>query len=183
MKGPIIVFVLCYGGAIASLFKPWYGFLIYVSFGIVKPESLWYWSLPPGNYSRIVALAVMAGWLLNGCGKWQFGRGGVIIASILGYWIVLVFGAITAPFPERSWPHIETMTKVILPLLIGATMLDSVAKLRQLAWVITVSQGYLAYEFNLIYYTRGVISADITHGGLDKKGLAMSAVKCMGLAF
>ncbi len=183
MKGPIFTFVLCYGGAFASLFKPWYGFLVYVCFGIIKPEWLWFWSLPPGNYSRIVALAMMAGWVLNGCGQWKFGRGGPVIASIFCYWLVMLFGTITASFPDRSWPHLDIMTKVVIPLLIGATLLDSVAKLRQLAWVIMLSQGYLAYEFNLAYYTRGIISGEFNHGGLDNNGIAMSAVTGMGLAF
>ncbi len=40
MKGLIFTYVLTYGGALVSLFRPYYGFLVYVCFGLLKPEAL-----------------------------------------------------------------------------------------------------------------------------------------------
>ena len=40
------------GGA----FRPFVGLLIYFCFAILKPDALWSWSVPPGNYSRTIAI-------------------------------------------------------------------------------------------------------------------------------
>lgn len=183
MKSLIFTYVLTYGGAAVSLVRPFYGFLIYVCFGLIKPDSLWFWSVPQGNYSRIVALGLLAGWALNGLGDWRLGRGGRIIFSMVAYWLVLVFGAVTASDPNRGWAPVEPMTKTFLPILAGATLIDSIAKLRQLAWVIVVSQGFLAYEFNLLYYTTYFLPQEFNHGGLDNNGIAITMVTSVGLAF
>jgi O-antigen ligase len=183
MKGLIFTFALTYGGVLVALFRPYYGFLIYVCFGILKPESLWHWSVPQGTYSRIIAIGLLTGWILNGMGKWRFGRGTPIIVSMIGYFLVIVFGAVTAPQPNLAWPAVEAMGKVFLPILVGATLIDSVAKVRQLAWVIVLSQGYLAYEFNLTYLAGLLNPADWQHAGLDSNGIAITMVTSAGLAF
>ena len=73
MKGLLLTYALTFGGAVISLYRPFYGLLIYVSFAILRPESLWHWSVPAGNYSRIVAIAVLIGWALKGFGNWRLG--------------------------------------------------------------------------------------------------------------
>src|SRR5262245_57849486 len=143
MKGMLFTFALTYGGAVISLFKPYYGFLIYVCFGMLKPDSLWHWSVPVGNYSRIVAIGLLIGWVVNGLGDWRLGRGGVVLASIAGYWLVVTLTALAAPDSSAAIPVLESRTKIFLPIIAGATLIDSMAKLRQLAWLIVVSQGYL----------------------------------------
>lgn len=184
MKSAIFTYVMTYGGFAASLVRPYYGFLIYVCFGIIKPDSLWFWSVPEGNYSRIVAIGLLLGWMLHGCGNWKFGRGGPIIWSMVVYWFVLLFGAITCLHPNIGWQRIEPMGKTFLPIVVGATLIDSVAKLRQLAWVILLSQGFVAYEFNVTYYTTNIVSWEYySHGGLDNNGIAITMVTSIGFAF
>jgi putative inorganic carbon (hco3(-)) transporter len=183
MKGLLFTFALSYGGAVVALIRPFYGFLIYVCFGILKPESLWHWSVPEGNYSRIVAIGLLIGWIINGTGNWRLGRGGVVIAAMVGYWLIIVFGSLVAPYPSVAWMVVEPMAKTFLPIVVGATLIDSTVKLRQLAWVIVISQGYLAFEFNLRYYTSVLITADWKHGGLDNNGIAITMVTSVGLAF
>ena len=46
MKGLLFTYLLTYGGAVVSLFRPFHGLLIYICFAIIKPEALWYWSVP-----------------------------------------------------------------------------------------------------------------------------------------
>jgi len=121
---------------------------------------------------------------VNGFGDWRLGRGGRVIRSMIAYWLVLVAGAVTASNAEFGWKSVEPMAKVFLPLVAAATLVDSVAKLRQLAWVIVLSQGYLAYEFNLTYYTTEVfIPWEFFHGGLDNNGIAITMDTAIGLAF
>ena len=69
MKGLIFTYVLTYGGALLAVFNPYVGLLIYVCFAIIKPEAMWHWNVPIGNYSRIVAIGLLLGWLLNGMGN------------------------------------------------------------------------------------------------------------------
>ena len=40
MKGLIFTYLLTYGGAAVSLFRPFTGLLIYVCFAIIKPDAL-----------------------------------------------------------------------------------------------------------------------------------------------
>jgi O-antigen ligase len=183
MKSLIFTYALTFGGPVVSLVRPFYGFLIYVCFGIIKPDSIWFWSVPQGNYSRIVALGFLGGWALNGFGNWHLGRGGRIIWAMIAYWLVLLFGAITAPDQALGWEPVEPMGKIFLPIIAGATLIDSVAKLRQLAWVIVLSMGFLAYEFNLTYYSTVFIARDFVQGGLDNNGIAITMVTGIGVAF
>src|SRR5262249_23726708 len=85
--------------------------------------------------------------------------------------------------PASGWSRVEPMAKVFLPIVAGATLMDSMAKVRQLIWVIVVSQGYLAYEFHLLYYTTEFVPWEMTHGSLDNNGIAITMVTSVGLAF
>ena len=39
--GFLFVNLMTYGGAVVSLFNPFVGFLIYVSFAVLRPEFVW----------------------------------------------------------------------------------------------------------------------------------------------
>lgn len=183
MKSALFTYVLTYGGPVVSLIRPFNGFLIYVCFGIVKPDSLWFWSIPQGNYSRIVAVGFLLGWVVHGLGNWRLGRGALIIASMIGFWLVMLVGAVRAPVEDLGWKSVEPMAKVFLPIIAAATLITSIRELRQLAWVIVLSMGFLAYEFNVTYYTTVFIPWDFAHGGLDNNGIAITMVTGIGVAF
>jgi putative inorganic carbon (hco3(-)) transporter len=183
LKALLFTYALTYGGAAASVLFPYVGFLIYVCFGILKPDSLWFWAIPQGSYSRIVAIGLLAGWVLHGMGRWEFGRAKGVIFSLLGYWAVVALSAMTAPHPDLAWPRVEALSKVFLPLIVGLTLIDSMHKLKQLMWVIVLSQGFLAYEFNLTYYTQFFLPSEFMHGGLDNNGIAITMVTSIGMAF
>ncbi len=40
MKGLLFTYALTYGGCLVTLFRPFYGLLIYVCFAIVKPDMI-----------------------------------------------------------------------------------------------------------------------------------------------
>jgi O-antigen ligase len=183
MKGLLFTYLLTYGGALVSLFNPYVGLLIYVCFAIVRPEQMWYWSVPQGNYSRIVAIALLAGWAMKGFGRWEFGRARPIVLALLGFWLWSVVGAGSAGNSELAWGFVEDITKIVLPFLVGITLIDSIGKLKQLAWVILLSEGYLALEFNLSYfsgYNRLWLEG---FGSMDNNCNAIALVTCVGLAF
>jgi probable O-glycosylation ligase (exosortase A-associated) len=185
MKGLIFTYLLTYGGSVAALIDPFYGLLVYVAFGILRPEGLWYWSLPGGgNYSRIVAIGLLVGWVLHGLGKWEFGRAGIVVFALIGYF---AWSALSAPFAiantDLAWMQVEEYAKIVLPFLVGITTIRSVRQLKQLMWVIVVCEGYLAYEFNMRYlYDYDFDPNGFTFESLDRNGIAITMVTSLGLA-
>jgi probable O-glycosylation ligase (exosortase A-associated) len=182
-KGLIVTFGLTYGGAVASLFRPFVGLLIYVCFAIIRPEAMWFWSVPRGNYSRIVAIALLAGWLIQGLGKWQFGKAKWTIYALVGFWVWALLSGLQAPDSDRAFGFLEMMAKIILPFVVGLTIIDSVHKLKCLAWTIVLSQGYVAYELNMAYlggFNRLLIDG---FGGMDNNCVAIAMVTGTALAF
>src|SRR5262245_64403942 len=87
MKGLVFTYVLTYGGALLSFFDPYIGLLVYVCFSIIRPEFMWHWAVPEGNYSRIVAIALLLGWILRGMGNWQFGKARAIVVALAAFWV------------------------------------------------------------------------------------------------
>src|SRR5262249_58341241 len=115
MKGLLFTYVLTYGGALVSLFNPFVGLLIYVCFAIIKPESLWHWSVPAGNYSRIVAIALLVGWAFKGFGDWRFGRAQGIVAALVGFLVWTVLRYVLAPPKEDPRIFVESPATFFLP--------------------------------------------------------------------
>jgi probable O-glycosylation ligase (exosortase A-associated) len=183
MKGLVFTYLLTYGGGLVAVFHPFVGLLIYICFAILRPESLWHWAVPPGNYSRIVAIALLAGWALKGFGKWQLGRATGVLLALLAYAAWSVVSALQAGDQTLAWGYVEELAKIVLPFLVGMTTIDSISKLKQLAWVIVLSQGYVAYEMNLAYLGGFNLIAETGFGGMDNNCVAITLVTCIGLAF
>lgn len=181
-KGLLFTYLLTYGGSVLALFNPFHGLLIYVCFAIVKPDKMWFWAVPEGNYSRIVGVALLLGWLLHGCGRWQFGRGRLVVFGLVGFWSWSILSAFQAADTKAAWEYVEAIAKIVLPFLVGITTIDSLKKLKQLAWVILLSQGYVAYELNHFYvsgYNRVFFEG---FADLDNNSVSIGMVTCVGLA-
>jgi probable O-glycosylation ligase (exosortase A-associated) len=155
VKGLLFVYTLTYGGSVVALFRPFVGLLVYICFAVVRPELLWFYSVPQGNYSRIIALALLVGWLFSGFGSWQFGKATPVLLALLGWWGWMVLSAACAEVPEVAWGLVETQAKIVLPFLVGMTLIRSPGQVRQIAWVVVLSLGYVALEANLNYLTQG----------------------------
>lgn len=183
MKGLLFTYALTYGGAVVSLFNPFVGLLIYFCFAIIKPESLWYWSVPAGNYSRIVAIALLIGWAGRGFGTWNFRQGKAIVFALLGFIGWAAVSACFAPNQAVAWHYIENLSKIVLPFLAGITLVDSIKQLKQVAWVLALSQGYVAYDLNRCYYAGFNRLTEVGFGGMDNNCNAIAAVTGAGLAF
>src|SRR5437870_13532537 len=110
MKGLVFTYLLTYGGALAALFNPFHGLLVYVCFAIVKPDKMWFWSVPEGNYSRIVGIGLLLGWLAHGCGTWQLGRARLLVTALVGYWAWRILSAIQAAYQAVAWAFVESLS-------------------------------------------------------------------------
>lgn len=183
MKGLLFTYALTYGGAVVSLFNPWYGLLIYICFATVRPDSLWFWSVPVGNYSRIVAMGLLVGWGLHGFGNWSFGRARPIVYALLAFWAWSILCGVFADNSAAAWGFVESKSKIFLPFLVGATLIDSLDRVKQLAWVLVLSQGYVAYDLNMAYYDGFNRLMEVGFGGMDNNCVSISMVAGVGLAF
>jgi putative inorganic carbon (HCO3(-)) transporter len=182
-KGLIFTYALTYGGAVVALFNPFYGLLVYICFAIIKPDAMWFWAVPQGNYSRIVAVALLVGWALHGFGRWSWGRGTAVILLLLAYWGWAALTAAVSPDPPLAAEFVTAIAKVVLPVLVGITTITSVKQLKMLAWVIVLSEGYLAFELNLSYYHGSNKVYEEGFAGSDSNCVAIAMVTCAGLAF
>lgn len=216
--GFLITILLTFGGALVGLFNPYYGLLVYMSLAILRPESLWFWSVPgDANFSRIVACCLLVGWVAQELSRWRqrhpdlptptslvgfssqpffftiasftgkrldtFGRERGIVAALLGFMALAIVGAFLAPNQSVAWDFVESMAKIILPFLVGITSIDSVKKLKQLAWLLVLCQGYVALELNRSYLSGFNRLTEAGFGGMDNNCVAIAMVTAIGLGF
>jgi probable O-glycosylation ligase (exosortase A-associated) len=119
----------------------------------------------------------------KGFGNWRFGRAGTIVITLMAYSLWALIAATWAIDPSKSWEFLEALAKIVLPCLVGITIIDSVTKIRWLAWVIALSQGYVAMELNLTYFSGYNRLYEDGFAGMDNNSVAISLVTCSGLAF
>ena len=181
--GLVFTYLMCYGGSAVALVNPYVGLLIYVCFAIIKPgPGVWYWSVPEdGNYSKVLAISLLVGWALRAGGDWRFGKAKPIVLALILYLGWNVASAVPALHQDVAWDWVETQAKIVLVVVVGATLIDSVAKLRQMAWVILLSHGYVAYELNMSYLSGFNRLHEIGFGGMDNNCMGIALVSCTGL--
>jgi len=186
MRGLVYVYLLTYLGAALSLFYPLIGLFIYIHYALLKPESLWYWSVGargPGRYSFIVGIGMLVGWGIRGFGDWRLGRSSIVVGMLLAFVTWVGVGYFFAQEPILVKNFLISLLKIALPFLVGITLMEKREHVRWLAWVIVASQGYLALDFNRSYYqgvNRIVLEA---YGGFDNNCIAAAMVVGALLAF
>lgn len=180
--GLLFTYVMAYGGSAVALVNPYVGLLIYVCFAILKPgPGLWYWSVPDGNYSKVLAISLLVGWALRLGGDWRLGRAQPVVWSLVAYLAWNAVAAVPALRQDVAWGWVEEQAKIVSVVVVGATLIDSVAKLRQMAWVILLSHGYVAYDLNMSYFSGFNRLHEIGFGGMDNNSFGIALVSCTGL--
>ncbi len=182
MKGLYFTYLMTACGSLISFISPFHGLLAYVGFAIVKPEAMWPWAVPPGRYSLLIALSMLIGWTYTKRATFQLGQSWGIVTALGAFLVWSIIGAIVAPNQKEGWEFVEGLFKIVVPFVVGLTTIDSVAKLKQLAWVMVASQGYVAFELNMDYF-RGYNSlATSGFGALDNNSAAIGLVTGLGVA-
>jgi len=182
--GLLFTYALTYGGSFVSLFNPFVGLLIYICFAIIKPEALWYWSVPAGNYSRIIAFSLLIGWAARGFGNWSFGSGRAVLLLLLAFYGWAIVSGLASPDGVTALSFVEQKGKVVLPCLVAMTICNSFTQLKALAWTIVGSHGFLAYEFNLSYFQGFNRLEEVGLGGfLDNNCMAIGFATVIGTSF
>jgi putative inorganic carbon (hco3(-)) transporter len=181
MKGLILTYIIAVGSSIWALRYPVIGLLTYVGFAVLRPQAIFGFAGDIRNVSQWVGIALIAGWVINGFGTWKFGRarGVVIVMFLFVGWFIL--SGIQALNPDRSYESLVNLSRFMLPVLIGITLLDDTKNRHRMFWTIVMAQGYVGFEMNLMYLKGYNVAAD-GFGGMDNNCFAASLVATIGPA-
>jgi probable O-glycosylation ligase (exosortase A-associated) len=183
MKGLLFTYGMTAAGALLGLFCPFFGFLAYVSFAILKPDAMWPWSVPPARYSLAIAGCMLIGWACTKQATFKLGRAIVPVLLISGFLGWAFIGAFYPHHQDLAWDFVERIGKIVIPMIIGLTLITSTKELKQLAWTILVAQGYMAFEMNSYYFGGYNLLRWEGFGGMDSNSAAIALVTGIGLAF
>jgi probable O-glycosylation ligase (exosortase A-associated) len=181
MKGLILTYVITVWATIWALRYPLVGLMTYVGFAILRPQFIFSFAGDIRSISLYVGVATIIGWVFGGLGTWKFGRArGVVVALFLFLgWFVLT--SVQALNPGRSWDSLVNLSRFMVPVLIGITMLNDAKNRHRMFWTIVLSQAYVGFEMNLMYLKGYNIAAD-GFGGMDNNCFAASLVASIGPA-
>jgi O-antigen ligase len=79
-------------------------------------------------------------------------------------------------------PYVVELAKLVLPFLVGVTMMQGEDDWRPLLWAIVLAQGYVGFEQNLNYLVKGFNTAGDGFGGMDNNFFAVSLLSVLGPA-
>lgn len=183
MFAAYVTYLLTALGAALGLIAPFYGLLVYVALSVLRPTDLW--DVSAGNYSRVVAIAVIVGWVLNGCGNLRFDRAAPIFWLLCAYLVWSAVSAFAASHQAEAWNAVETRLKIIVPVMIGFTLIYSTSQLKQFAWVLVLSQSIIAVaghvSIHLLHAENWLLTQGL--GGFDNNDTAAGMVLISGVAF
>ena len=180
MKGLILIYGIAGLGSIAALRKPMIGLFIYVGFATLRPQGIWGWAGDLSGVSLVVGIATLVGWLLHGCGSLKIGRGRAIVIALMVFFAWAAFSATQATDQSVAYDSLTTMAKFVMPFLIGVTILETEDHSRWMLWVIVLSMGYVGFEMNLAYLTKGYNLAGDGFAGMDNNCFGVALVSTVG---
>ncbi|MCC7009110.1 MAG: O-antigen ligase family protein [Acidobacteria bacterium] len=182
MKGLILAHLVTWIGAAAALRYPLIGLNVYVGLAILRPQFIFGFAGDLTGLSWIVGVAVLIGWALQGFGSWKFGKAWPVIVPLLAFVGWYALSAALALEPEISLATIEGLAKLVLPVLVGLTLMKRESEWRPMLWTIVLAQGYVGFEMNSNYLIKGYNTAAIGFGGMDNNFFGASLVTSLGPA-
>ncbi len=182
MKGYLFVYTLTILGMLCSLFAPFWGICIYILFGIMSPNALWYYSLDESflnsglGFSEVVAYPTIIGWFLAHFGNLNIGKAFLPLACLIGYTLWGVFSSIATGWTMLGQVQILMNIRLLLAIIIVLSLCDTVRRLRILIWLMVFGTGFIAYELN-VSYLQGFNRLQMTgYAGMDNNFFAVSMV-------
>jgi O-antigen ligase len=178
MKGTIVVLAISALGTVVAPIYPVVGLALYIGLALLRPDYIWstgYFD----NVSLVVGIAMLIGWALRGFGNWRLGRGWLPVIGILGFWTFLVVSGLFAPHQIIAREFVQLISKIILPVLVGATTVKTTKELKALVWVMVIIEGYVAWEMNLSYFQGYNRAEEDGFGGMGRAVFATSLVAMM----
>ncbi len=191
MIGFYFTWMLAITGTLYGWINPLYGLMVYWAFALLRPQSLWFWSFggSGSRFSLFIGIATLVGWLGKGCGDWSSARW--VKAPLIGVGFYLLANAlamtITPVDNANAWDRMSEVLsdqfKIGLMLLLTISLVTEAASIRVFAWVVTLTLGYLAYNFNMLYLQNPNFLLNRGFGGVDNNGAAMIMAMGVPLCF
>ncbi|HEX6210507.1 MAG TPA: O-antigen ligase family protein [Methylomirabilota bacterium] len=186
MKGLILTYLVAFGGGVTALSRPLVGLYVYTAFSIIRPQAIFGYAGDMSGLSEIVAIPMLIGWAVQGFGDWNFRRARPIVYAMLAYfgWYC-ISGALAPDLSYSFQAAIDRSKELVLPFLVGITMIRTKEQVRGYAWLLVLSQGYVALEMHNYYYFRGYNLAHDSglFGAMDNNSFAVSLVSTVVPAF
>ena len=182
MKGLILIYLITAFGSVGALVYPAIGLFVYVGFAVLRPQFIFGFAGDFSGISLIVGIATLIGWTLRGFGSLNFGRGRSIVVTLILFASWAGLSATQAIDKDVAYNEMMPMLKYVMPFIIGVTLLDSERLSRTLFWVIVGAQGYVGFEMNLAYLSKGYNVAAEGFGGMDNNCFGVSLVSTIGPA-
>ncbi len=189
--GYLFVNVLWLAGTGAGWLAPFFGLMVYYAFAILRPLDLWFWNRGSWFTERLslyVAVSTLVGWAIASFGDWSdFKHVRVPMYGLLVYLLCGILGtALFAVNKQVAWNALELQLKIGLMAFVTVSLVRSPKHIRAFAWVLLLTLGYLAYNFNMEYLKSPGYAWVLTErgfGGVDNNGVAMIMVCGVPLAF
>jgi len=183
VKGLFFIYLATAIGAIGAFRNPVIGLFVYIGFAVLRPTALWGWAGNLDGISQIVGVATLVSWALQGFGSWRIGRGRPIVVALLVFTVWNCLSAVQATSTDYAFGWVIELFKIVLPFLVGVTMMNSEKVARGMLWMIVLIQGYIAYEMNGSYYFYGYNRAqDSGFGGMDGPSFGIALLVTLGPA-
>jgi len=189
MKGVLFVYTLATLGMCCGFFSPFIAVCIYVLFGVMAPNALWYYSLPDTylntgfGFSEVVAYPMIVGWFMNHCGNMNIGKAYMPLFMLSGYTIWVFIAMIVTGWSAFGMSQILMNTRLLLAVFIVISLCNSTQMLRIIVWVLVFASGFVAYELNMSYFQGFNRLQMIGYAGMDNNFFAVAMVVGTVLAF
>jgi probable O-glycosylation ligase (exosortase A-associated) len=185
------------GTAGALLHDPILGIVVYYFLTVLRPQSLWAWTLPPGvRWSLFVAVATLIAITMkrmeSGRGKPGIPKGDappILPGLTIGPKLMIAFvvwqyvSYLGAKDPSMSEKLLADYRPTLIMFVASSLYISRLRQVKSLFLVTAISLGYLAVDVNHKYFAWGRV--DMYHegyGGLDNNGaglmLAMGIPLC-----
>ena len=175
------------------VFTPLCGVIAYYVLGILRPQELWDYAMPPGiSWSFYVGIATLVAGLLAAFSALPdrrppaparplFGRGHYLM-FLFGVWIFVTY--LLARNQEVAYKWSMEYLKLILIFAASAVIIKSVYEIRTLMICAVMTLAYLCIEYNLDYLKTGYLRIyNRGHGGMDNNGAGLMLAMAIPLLY
>ena len=189
MKGVLFVYMLSTLGMCCGFFSPFIGVCVYVLFGVMAPNALWYYSLPPTylntgfGFSEVVAYPMILGWFMNRCGNLNIGKAYMPLFLLCGYNLWVFISMMFTSWSPAGFAQVLMNVRLLLAIFIVVSLCDTVQKLRIILWCLLFGSGFVAYELNMSYLGGFNRLQMVGYSGMDNNFFAVSMVVGAVVAF
>jgi len=182
MKGLLFTALVAAGGAAAALAVPWVGVLAYAFLATLRPAEMWQTTIGWG-FSDVVALGMVVGWSLQGFGNWRLHRATPSLVALVALLVWSAVCSVLAIDPSMAWPYVSNLAKIVLPVVIGLTLVQNMSQLRQLAWVQVIAYTYVSWVMNASYFFQNYNRAEIDGYTGGRASFAIGLVTLVSVSF